>query len=54
MKKFLKSLKIGLQVVKCLRCVHLVECPYSVVSTVVYFDNKEYILTVKEKEENDK
>ena len=54
MKKFLKALKIGLQVIKCLRCVHLTECPYSIVSTVVHFDNKEYILTVKEKEENGK
>lgn len=53
MKKFLKALKIGLQVIKCLRCAHLTECPYSVVSAVVRFENKEYILTVKEKEENE-
>lgn len=53
MKKFLKAFKIGLQVVKCLRCAHRIECPYSFVSTVVHFDNKEYILTVKEKQEDE-
>lgn len=54
MKKFFNALKIGLQVIKCLRCVHLTECPYSVVSAVVRFDKKEYILTVKEKKENER
>lgn len=53
MKKFLKAFKIGLQVIKCLRCAHLAECPYSIVSTVVHFDNKEYILTVEEKKEDE-
>lgn len=54
MKKIFNALKIGLQVVKCLRCVHLTECPYSVVSAVVRFDNKDYILTVKERKENER
>lgn len=54
MKKFFNALKIGLQVIKCLRCVHLAECPYSVVSAVVRFDKKDYILTVKEKKENER
>lgn len=54
MKKIFNALKIGLQVVKCLRCVHLTECPYSVVSAVVRFDKKEYILTVKEKKEDER
>lgn len=53
MKKFWNALKIGLQVIKCLRCAHLTECPFSVVSAVVRFDNKDYILTVKEKEEDE-
>lgn len=54
MKKFLNALKIGLQVIKCLRCVHLAECPYSVVSMVFTVDNKQYIMTLKEKEENER
>lgn len=54
MKKFFSALKIALQVLKCLRCAHLSSCPYSVVSAVVRFDNKEYILTVKERKENGK
>lgn len=53
MKKIWNALKIGLQVIKCLRCAHLTECPFSVVSAVVRFDNKDYILTVKEKEEDE-
>lgn len=54
MKKFFNALKIGLQVIKCLRCAHLSDCPYSIVSAVVHFDKKEYILTVKEKKENER
>nr|CAI9749743.1 hypothetical protein CUSKHUHK_CUSKHUHK_CDS_0003 [Microvirus sp.] len=54
MKKFLKSLKIALQVLKCLRCVHLSECPYSLVSTVFTVDKKQYIMTLKEIQEDGK
>jgi hypothetical protein len=54
MKKFLKSLKLALQVLRCLRCVHLSECPYSVVSTVFTVDKKQYVITLKEFEGNEK
>lgn len=53
MKKFFSAFKIGLQVLKCLLCVHKFECPYTVVSTVVKFDKKEYYLTIKEIKKND-
>lgn len=53
MKKFLSALKIAFQVLKCFRCVHLSDCPFSVVSTVLHVDNKQYILTLKECSKND-
>ena len=53
MKKFFSVLKIALQVLKCLRCVHISECPYCVVSTVLHVDKKHYLLTVQEVEKND-
>lgn len=53
MKKFFSVLKIALQVLKCLRCVHLSDCPFSVVSAVLHVDNKQYIMTLKEIEKND-
>lgn len=53
MKKFFSALKIALQVLKCLRCVHLSDCPFSVVSTVLHVDKKQYILTLKEIDKND-
>lgn len=53
MKKFFSALKIALQVLKCLRCAHLSECPFSVVSTVLHVDKKQYILTLKECKQND-
>lgn len=53
MKKFFSALKIAFQVIKCLRCAHLSECPFSVVSTVLHVDKKQYILTLKECKQND-
>lgn len=52
MKKFFFALKIALQVLKCLRCLHLYECPFAVVKTVVKFNKKDYMLTLKEIEKN--
>lgn len=52
MKKFFSALRIAFQVLKCLRCAHLSECPFSVVSTVLHFNKKDYILTLKEIEKN--
>ena len=54
MKKFFKSFKIALHVLRCLRCVHLSECPYSIVSTVFTLDKKQYIMSLKEFEGNEK
>lgn len=53
MLKFLRALKLGLQVIKCLRCAHVAECPYAVVRSVVSFQGKEYVLTVKEVKEDE-